>query len=54
MGGGNSNSGGMWLEEALTSGAAVQYQCVICYDQALGCEVERSVASEGWTTGGGV
>jgi len=53
-GGGNSSSGSMGLEEALASGAAVQYQRVICYDQALGCEAERTVAPEGWTTGGGV
>ena len=42
------------LEQMLTSGAAVQYQRVVFYDQELNCEAGRSIAPVGWKLDGQV
>lgn len=50
--GGAVSPGGLTLDELLGSGAAVQYQRVVCPDPALGCEAVRSVAPSNWNSGG--
>jgi len=39
-------------EGQIAAGGAVQYERVVCFDEALNCEAARSIAPAGWQVGG--
>jgi hypothetical protein len=51
---GQPDTSGQSFEQLLASGAAVQYERAMLYDQQLGCEVARTLMPAGWQAGGEV